>query len=123
MLDWSFTITPEMLLSWQTGIVLLILSWIAFFAGRFPDHNGSPLGTALRYIVWPLLAAYILIRLVRGFSKKEPSRDGSFYLNHNGPVIAPRIRGGFFISMSCDVFNQKAPCGAFGTVGDYSLDR
>ena len=54
----------KMLLSLWTGLGLLILSVIAFFAGTLPDNPESPIGDMMRWIVWPVFIVWIIARVV-----------------------------------------------------------
>lgn len=46
--------------------VSFVLSLLSFVAGDLPDHEGSPLGNALRYIAWPTLFLLMIVFLGRG---------------------------------------------------------
>ena len=64
MEDPSITITLNMFLSLWTGLILLGLSVIAYFAGSLPDNPPSLTGNVMRLIVWSLLATWLFTRIV-----------------------------------------------------------
>ncbi len=59
------------ILTWFTfkvvGLVLFVLSGIGLFVGDLPDHQGSGFGNGLRWIVWPLFLAWLIVLVIRGF--------------------------------------------------------
>lgn len=59
----SVTITSDGLLSLWIGLILFILSVLALLSGSLPDNPRSPVGDAMRKIVWPLFAIWILARV------------------------------------------------------------
>ncbi|MBU1179546.1 hypothetical protein KJ885_01240 [Patescibacteria group bacterium] len=48
------------------GLVLFVLSVIAFFGGSLPDNPGSSFCNALRWITLPLLFIWILVMIAKG---------------------------------------------------------
>lgn len=67
-MEWSLTITPQMLLSWQMGLLLFVLSIFAFFAGTLPDNPRRPMGDLLRLFAWPSFLIWLLTNAWRGLT-------------------------------------------------------
>lgn len=66
MLDGGITIVLSWAIFKWAGLVLFILSVVAFFAGDLPDNQGSSFGNGLRWIVWPLMLLWLLVFFIRG---------------------------------------------------------
>jgi hypothetical protein len=49
-----------------SGLVLAILSLVVLFGGDLPDHHGNPVLNALRWVVWPLMLAWLCAIFVHG---------------------------------------------------------
>ena len=57
-------------LTWKAlpwiGLVLLVLSVVAFFSGTLPDNDYKPKGDAMRWVVWPLFIVWVVVVFIRG---------------------------------------------------------
>ena len=52
------------LMSLWTGLILMIMSVVAFFYGTLPDNPSRPWGNPLRRVVWPAFLIWVIVRVL-----------------------------------------------------------